>query len=84
MVFDEWLYYGLYYEWLRLGSRTSYLQEDHPLVYAYSHLVVASKFNMPPTTHYVKGSMATYVLTDEVSQIICVQVEAYHFVVNDQ
>lgn len=54
------------------------------LAYPCPHLVVASKFNMPPTAHNVKGSMAIYELTDEVSQIICASVEAYQLVIDGE
>lgn len=74
---------GFYYEKLRPGSRTYYLLEDHPPAYAYSHLIVASKFNMPPTVHNLKCNMATYELMDEVFQIISAGVEAYQLVVDD-
>ena len=74
---------GFYYEKLRPGSRTYYLLEDHPPAYAYSHLIVVSKFNMPPIVHNLQGNMATYELIDEVSQNISAGVEAYQLVVDD-
>jgi hypothetical protein len=37
-----------------------------PLLHVYSHLVVASKFVLPPTSHVVRGSLCTYELSLEV------------------
>jgi hypothetical protein len=34
------------------------------------HLILASKFSMPPTTHAMKGNYATYEHVNEVADII--------------
>jgi hypothetical protein len=43
-----------------------YLLKNSPPTFAYSHLIVASKFPMPPTTHVVKGSLSIYELSTKV------------------
>jgi hypothetical protein len=68
---------GKYYERVKEGSRSYYLFEDAPRVYQYSHLVVASKFAMPPTTHSVRGRNATYESSLENFDIINVGIRAY-------
>jgi hypothetical protein len=61
---------GLRYERLCPHNRSYYLLGESPPTYVYSHLVVASKFTMPPTTHAVRGSLCTYELSSEVLVII--------------
>jgi hypothetical protein len=41
-----------------------------PFAYVFSHLVLASKFSLPPTLHSVKGKYVTYELTHEVAYVI--------------
>jgi hypothetical protein len=36
----------------------------------FSHLILASKFSMPPTCHVVKGDDATYEFTQVVTEVI--------------
>jgi hypothetical protein len=43
----------------------------------HSHLVVASKFSMPPTTLTIKSSSTTYELSEEVLRIIKQGIEAF-------
>jgi hypothetical protein len=66
-----------YYERLREGSRSYCLFEDAPQVYQYSHLVVASKFAMPPTIHSLRGRNASYKLSLENLDIINAGIRAY-------
>jgi hypothetical protein len=61
---------GFWYERLKPGSRSYYLRTDKPNAYILSHLVLASKFSLPPTVHFVKGSYASYELGAEASIII--------------
>ncbi len=49
--------------------------------FVYSHLIIASKFRMPPTTHNVKGFNATYEPTSKMMGIIQQGIEA-HILVN--
>jgi hypothetical protein len=73
-----------YYERVREGSRSYYLFEDAPHVYQYSHLVVASKFAMPPTTHSLRGWNATYELSLENLDIINDGIRAYRLADGDE
>jgi hypothetical protein len=52
------------------GSRSYFLRTDKPQAYLFAHLVLASKFSMPPTQHSVKGSHVTYELKHEVLHVI--------------
>ncbi len=61
---DE-LIQGRYYDLLRLGSMTYYFNDDVPLAYIYSHLVYASNFTMPLTSHNIRGSYPTFELPNE-------------------
>jgi hypothetical protein len=61
---------GLWYKRSRSNSRSYYLLEDSPLAFVYSHLIVASKFFMPPITHFVRGSLSAYELSTKVLGII--------------
>jgi hypothetical protein len=56
---------GYWYEKLRAGSRSYHLRTDKPVAHILSCSVVASKFSMPPTLHFVRGSLATYELSVE-------------------
>jgi hypothetical protein len=66
----DYVLHGLWYEKLCPSNIFYYLLEDSPPMYVYSHLVVASKFVLPPTTHVVKGSLCTYELFANVLTII--------------
>jgi hypothetical protein len=61
---------GYSYDILRLGSCTYILRNDKPVAHVYSHLVLASKFFLPPTAHGIKGSYASYELDGYVINII--------------
>jgi hypothetical protein len=43
----------------------------------FSHLILASKISLPPTSHMVKGSYATYEPKDDVIEIILDALEAF-------
>jgi len=45
---------GYWYKRLKPGSRTYWLRDDKPESFVFSHLVIASKFSMPPTAHATK------------------------------
>jgi hypothetical protein len=66
----DYFLHGLWYERLCLGNKSYYLLEDSPPTYVYPHIVVASKFVLPPTTHVVRGSLCTYELSANVLVII--------------
>jgi hypothetical protein len=59
-----------------------YLLENSPLAFEYFHLIMASKFSMPPTTHFVRGLLNTYELSTKVLDIIHKGV-AYRQLVNE-
>lgn len=61
---------GFWYERLRSGSRTYWLRADRPPSCVFSHLVIASKFSMPPTAHVTKGHFGSYELKEDVLNII--------------
>jgi hypothetical protein len=42
-----------------------------------SHLILAPKYYLSPTSHMVKGSYATYELNDDVIEIILEALEAF-------
>jgi hypothetical protein len=46
------------------------LRTDKPNAFVLSHLVIASKFSLPPTVHFVRGNMASYELGAQASNII--------------
>lgn len=69
-VLGDWVIRGVWYERLWPGSRSYILLKDSPLAFVYSHLIIASKFKMPPTTHSVRGCNATYELVHDVMNVI--------------
>jgi hypothetical protein len=62
--------HGFWYDKLFVGSRTYLLKNDKPHDYIFSHLILASKFSMPPTSHIMKGKYASYELLLKVMDII--------------
>jgi hypothetical protein len=60
---------------LQSGSWTYFLQDNKPLAYVFNHLILTSKFSLPPTTHIVRGTYATYELSNEAISVIMVAVE---------
>jgi hypothetical protein len=71
---------GFWYDRLQAGSHTYALRDDKPPTYIYSQLIMASKFEMPPTEHSVKGSYATYELRVEVLECIIDVIEVARFI----
>jgi hypothetical protein len=61
---------GYWYNILILGSYTYIFRDDKLVAHVYSHLVLASKFSLPPTTHGIKCSYASYELDSSVINII--------------
>jgi hypothetical protein len=61
---------GYYYECMQEGSRSYFLSTNKPQAYLFAHLVLASKFSMPPTQHVVKGSHVIYELRHDVLCLI--------------
>jgi hypothetical protein len=51
------------------GTR-HYFNDEAKLACIYSHLVCASKFTMPPTSHNIRGSYPTFELLIETLQLI--------------
>jgi hypothetical protein len=62
---------------LQPWSHSYTLRDDKPLAFLFSHLILASKFSMPPTLHVVKGNYATYELTHDVEEVILEALEAF-------
>jgi hypothetical protein len=61
---------GYWYEQLKEGSRTYLLRNDKQPTSVYSHIVLTSKFSLPPIAHAIKSRFAGYELKAEVSGII--------------
>jgi hypothetical protein len=64
------IFSGFWYERLREGSRTYLLRNDKEPSSVYSHLVLSSKFSMPPISHPVRSRFAGFELKLEVKEII--------------
>jgi hypothetical protein len=62
---------------LQPGSRSYTLCDDKLATFVFSHLILASKFFMPPTLHVVKGNYATYELTHDVEKVILKAFDAF-------
>jgi hypothetical protein len=52
------------------------LRDDKLHAFVFSHLILASKFSMPPACHVVKGNYATYELTNEITKVILEALDA--------
>jgi hypothetical protein len=61
---------GWYYELIQPRSKTYYFNDSGQPTYVYSHIVCASKFVMPPTSHIVKGNYPTFELPNDTFQLI--------------
>jgi hypothetical protein len=55
-----------WYDLLRSRSRTYFFNDDAQPTYIYSHLVYATKFIMPPTSHNVRGNYLTFELPNDI------------------
>jgi hypothetical protein len=64
------VYTSYWYEQLKEGSRTYLLRNDKQPTSVYSHVVLTSKFSLPPIAHAIKSRFAGYELKAEVSEII--------------
>ncbi len=67
--------WGYWYDVLQSGNRTYFLQDDKPLAYVFSHIFLDSKLFLPPIVHIVRGTYATYELSNEAMNIIMVAIE---------
>jgi hypothetical protein len=62
---------GNWYEKLSHVDNCTYtFNDDNPKEYVFSHLVLAFKFTMLPTTHKVKNSFANFALNIDGSNIM--------------
>jgi hypothetical protein len=59
-----------WYDLLRVGNRTYLFNDNAQPAYIYSHLVCATKFTMPPTSHNVRGNYPTFELPNDILQLI--------------
>jgi hypothetical protein len=67
---------GYWFERHQVGSHTYVFRNDKPLAYIFSHLIIISKFIMPPIIHFMKGNYATYELRYDVLSCIIDAIEA--------
>jgi hypothetical protein len=74
---------GHYYDLIWLGNKSYYFNDEANSAYIYSHLVCASKFAMPPTSHNVHGSYPTFELQNETLQLIEETLEDLHVLHGD-
>jgi hypothetical protein len=72
----------LWYERSHPSSKSYYILEDSPPTFMYFHMIMVSKFSMPPITHFIIGSLSTYKLSKEVLGIIHVGV-AYQQLIHE-
>jgi hypothetical protein len=61
---------SFWYERLRVGSRSYLLRNDWQSTSVYIHVVLTSKFSMPPTLYLVKGRFSSYELKVDEKDII--------------
>jgi hypothetical protein len=61
---------GFWYHQLQPRNHSYTLRDDKPTTFIFSHLILASKFSMLPTLHFVKCNYATYELTHDVEEVI--------------
>jgi hypothetical protein len=80
----NWVIQCVWYERLQPSSRLYILLKDSTPTFVFSHLIVASKFKMPPTTHSVRGSNVIYELTVDVIGIIHLGLDVHRLVNIDQ
>jgi len=71
-----------YYDLLRL-SQIYYFNDGIVPAYVYSHIICASKFVMPPTSHNERGNHPTYELPNETLQLIKETLEDRHAMDDD-
>ena len=64
------IFSGFWYKRLKEGSRTYLLRNDKEPSLIYSHLLLTSKFNLPPISHPLKSWLAEFELKLDVKEII--------------
>jgi hypothetical protein len=64
------IFSGFWYERLKEGSRIYLLRNDKEPSSVYSHLVLTSKFSLPPISYPIKSRFAGFELKLEVKEII--------------
>ena len=64
------IFSGFWYERLKEGSRTYLLRNDKEPSSVYSHLLLTSKFSLPPISHSLKSQLAGFELKLDVKEII--------------
>jgi hypothetical protein len=74
---------GHYYNLIWPRNRSYHFNDEVKLAYIYSHLMCASKFAMPPTSHNVHGSYPTFELQNETLQLIEEALEDLHVLHGD-
>jgi hypothetical protein len=57
---------------LQNDSQTYFLQDDKPLAYVFSHLTFSFQIFLAPTNHIIRGTYATYELSNEAISVIMV------------
>jgi len=68
---------GFWYQQLQPRNHSYTLCDDKLIAFVFSHLILASKFSMPPTLHVVKRNYATYELTHDVEKVILQALDAF-------
>jgi hypothetical protein len=61
---------GMWYERLREESHTYLLKIDRDPGTVYSHLILSSKFSMPPIVHSIRSHFSGFELKAELREII--------------
>jgi hypothetical protein len=69
-VLGDVVFSGLWYERLKDRSQTYLLRNDREPSSVYSHLVLTSKFSLPPIAHPIKGRFLGFELKPKVREII--------------
>jgi hypothetical protein len=69
-VLGDIVFNSFWYVRLREGSRTCLLRNDRKASTVYSHVILMSKFHLPPIQHLIKGHFSGYKLKLEVEEII--------------
>jgi hypothetical protein len=64
------VFFGLWYERLKEGSRTYLLRNDRESSTVYSHFVLTSKFSLLPIVRSIKSRLSGFELQVEVKKII--------------
>ena len=64
------IFSGFWYERLKEGSCTYLLRNDKEPSSVYSHLLLTSKFSLPPISHSLKSRLAGFELKLDVKEII--------------